>query len=232
MSFAELAPAQGVTLERMAAAPRYNAWLLERAMPFLGRRVLDVGAGIGTFSEALAPGRDVVALEPDPRLLAVLRPRFAGRANVTVDAARIEDFGGEQAFDTIVCFNVLEHLGDDEAALERFAALLVPGGRVLLLVPAHPLLYGPLDRALDHERRYRRGELRRLLSGAGLVPEAVHLVNPVGALGWLLSGRVLRRKDIPVAPLGVFDRLVPFVRPLDRIPLPLGLSLWAVARRP
>jgi SAM-dependent methyltransferase len=232
MSVAEFAPAQGDTLERMAGAPRYNAWLLERAMPFLGPRVLDVGAGIGTFSHALAAGREVVALEPDPRLLPVLRRRFAGRANVTVRPGRIEDLGREQTFDAILCLNVLEHVGDDEAAIERFAELLAPGGRVLLLVPAHPVLYGPLDHALHHERRYRRDELRRLLASAGLVPELVRFVNPVGALGWLVSGRALRRDDVPVAPLRLFDRLVPLLRMLDRVSLPFGLSLWAVARRP
>ena len=57
-------------------------------------------------------------------------------------------------------------------------------------------------------------------------------VNPVGALGWLVAGRVLRRSEIPDGPLRAFDRLVPVLRLLDRAKLPLGLSLWAVAQRP
>ena len=224
---------QDETLRRMEEAENYNAWLLERSAPYLGRRVLDVGAGIGTFTEALAPGREVTALEPDPAFVAALHSRFAGTPNVRVVAGDVQALDSASLparFDSIVCFNVLEHIADDNDALRRLRAQLVPGGRLLLLVPAHPRLYGPIDRALTHERRYRKDELRRLVGNAGLTVEVVRHVNPVGALGWLVSARVLRRGDIPAGPLRIFDRVVPLLRMLDRVELPFGLSLWAVAR--
>jgi SAM-dependent methyltransferase len=219
------------TLLRMAAAENYNGWLLARGKPFLGRRVLDVGAGIGTFTELLAPlCESVVAVEADAEFAGVLRRRFANHSNVEIAQADAETSLPQGPFDSIICFNVLEHIPKDDEALESFRSRLAPGGALLLLVPAHPRLYGATDRMLGHERRYRREELRGRLEEAGFSVDVLRHVNPIGALGWLVSARLLRRQDIPRASLALFDRTVPLVRHLDRLGLPFGLSLWAVAR--
>jgi SAM-dependent methyltransferase len=225
------APIQEETLRRIEGAGNYNAWLLERALPEVGRRVLDVGAGVGTFTARVAEGREVVALEPDGEFAAALADRFAASPNVRVLHERIEDLREESAFDSIVCFNVLEHIADDRATLETFHRLLVPGGTLFLLVPAHPSLYGSLDRELYHHRRYRRVDVQRLLTASSFEPRVVRYVNPVGAIGWLVAGRVLRRSLIPGAPLTLFDRLVPLLRRLDSLEFPFGLSVWAIAQR-
>jgi len=125
---------------------------------------------------------------------------------------------------------VLEHVDRDTEALETIRIALAPGGRLLLLVPAHPALYGNIDRALGHERRYRRADLHRLLEQTGYQVEAVKPVNPIGALGWFVSSRVLGRDRIPKGPLRFYDAVVPVLRVVEAIPLPFGLSLWAVAR--
>ena len=231
---AEWAAAQAETLRRMERAVRYNAWLLERSVPYLGRDVVDVGAGAGTFVERIADGtRRVVAVEPEEEFQPELRRRFAGRGDVRVEpleaAALAAAYPG--AFDTAVCFNVVEHIGDDAGAVAAIASALKRGGHLLVLVPAHPFLFGELDRALEHRRRYRRADLRRLLERAGLGVVDLRHVNPVGAVGWLVAGRVLKRDRIPEAPLLAFDRAVPFLRRLDGLQAPFGLSLWAVARR-
>jgi len=220
---------QGEALERMESARNYNLWLFERCEPHLGKRVLDAGAGIGTFAELASVGREVVALEPDPELAPALRHRFEGRTNVTVVEGRVEDISGE--FDSIICLNVLEHIPDDVATLRRFHGLLAPGGRLLLLVPAHPALYGATDRAVAHERRYRKRDLRTRLQSAAFEVETLRLVNPLGAVGWFVSSRLRKREQVPPGPLLLYDRLVPALRLLDRLELPVGLSVWAVARR-
>lgn len=217
----------------MAVADNYNTWLFERSRPYLGPSVLDVGAGVGTFTALAAPGRDrVLAAEPDPEFAQLLQQRFAAVPNVEVLETEAADITIGEPVDSILCFNVLEHIPDDASALRRFGDMLVPGGRLLLLVPAHPLLFGAIDRAVGHERRYRKKSLAALLAGAGFEIEDVRHVNPVGALGWLVSGRVLGSADIPSAPLGLYDRLVPLLRKFDRLRTPFGLSLWAVARKP
>ena len=84
---------------------------------------------------------------------------------------------------------------------------------------------------VGHERRYERDSLDRLLRATGYRVHELRYVNPVGALGWFVSARLLRRKGLPLWTLGPYDRLVPLLRPLDRFDLPVGLSVWAVAER-
>ena len=227
-------PGQSETLRRMASARNYNEWLLDRARPYVGRRVLDVGAGIGTFTALLADeGKSVVAAEPDPAFVPFLRTRFDGRPNVTVierDALALAADSFEPV-DSVLCFNVLEHIRDDAGALRALRAHLVPGGHLLLLVPAHPALFGSIDRTVGHERRYDKQRLRRLLGEVGFRLRTLRHVNPIGAVGWLFASRVARSEDVPTRSLAVYDRVVPVLRLLDRMPLPFGLSLWAVAQR-
>lgn len=215
----------------MAQADNYNTWLLDRSRPYLGRRVLDVGAGLGTFTKLAADGREVVALEPEAAFATDLRKRFAGRPNVQVVEAEADELEESEPFDSVICFNVLEHIPDHEGALRQFHSRLAPGGHLLLLVPAHPFLFGAIDRTVHHERRYRREPLRKLLEQTGFAVQTARYVNPLGALGWLVSGRVLGRGQIPTGPLRLYDSLVPLLRALDRLALPFGLSVWAVARR-
>jgi SAM-dependent methyltransferase len=214
----------------MAAAEHYNTWLLDRTRPYLGRHVLDVGAGIGTFTELLATLCEfVIAVDADTEFARILERRFADHPNVQVVHAEAEASLPDGPFDSIVCFNVLEHIAADDEALTSFHSRLSAGGALLLLVPAHPFLYGATDRMLGHERRYRKEQLRGKLERAGLSVEVLRHVNPVGALGWLVSARLLRREEISRTSLALFDRAVPVLRHLDRLRLPFGLSLWAVA---
>lgn len=220
-------PLQDPTLRLLEQADNYNEWLLARARPYLVGRVVDYGAGIGTFSARLLPVADeLVVVEPDTGFAEVLRERLGDRALVLAG-----DDLERESVDAIVCFNVLEHIADHEATLRRFRELLRPGGHLLLLVPGHPSLYGGIDRSVAHERRYRKSDLRPLLERAGLATVELRRVNPVGALGWLVWSRVLGRETLPERSTRLYDRLVPVFRALDRVELPLGLSVWAVARR-
>lgn len=227
-----------ITLERalsdLATAKNYNDWLFSRARPYLGSRLLDAGAGLGTFTAlAAAKTTQVVALEPEPAFANHLRERFADTPSIRVVEGRAEAPPAEvgRGFDAILCLNVLEHVREHEAALAGFRDLLAPGGVLLLLVPAHGRLYGPYDRAVGHVRRYSRAALRGTLEAAGFDVEILRYVNPVGALGWLVRIRLGRGRAWPSTSFATFDRLVPFLRPLDQLRLPFGLSLWAVARR-
>jgi SAM-dependent methyltransferase len=220
----------------MGGASRYNAWLLERALPYLGSRVLDVGAGTGTFTAKLLESvESVVAVEPDPVEREALAQRFAGDSRVRVvqlDATRLAKADAGGPFDGAVCFNVLEHIEADVAAISAIRSQLRPGAHLALLVPAHPALFGEIDRTVGHVRRYKRATLRSCLTAGGFYVRELRYVNPVGAAGWLVSSRMLRREHVPEGPLRVYDRFVPILRVFDRIPLPFGLSLWAVAYTP
>jgi SAM-dependent methyltransferase len=210
----------------MAGAEAYNAWVVDRGARWIHGRVLDVGAGIGTHTSRLLPLADeVVALEPEAELASLLRQEHPTLTIVEGDATSVEG-----PFDAIVCFNVLEHIAADEQTLRRFRELLAPDGTLLLLVPAHPALLGSLDRAFGHERRYTKAELAGKLGRAGLETLELRHVNPVGAVGWLVQARVLRREHLPRLGLVLYDRLVPLLRAAEPLPTPFGLSLWAVAK--
>jgi hypothetical protein len=99
-------------------------------------------------------------------------------------------------------------------------------------VPALGSLYGSLDRALDHFRRYERAELLDKLGRAGFEIETSWVFNLFGVFGWYLNSRVLKRTTFPPVQLTLYDRLVPLFRLESRWRLPFGMSLIAIARKP
>src|SRR4030095_14939076 len=169
------------TLRRVEVLHRYNRFLWDLMQPFIGHRVLEVGAGTGLLTKFLARQERVLATELDPEYVDLLRRTFADKPNVQVrqlDLAQLgEDGIPRRAFDTVVCSNVLEHIEDDNKALAAIHDVLEPGGRVVLIVPALQSLYGSIDRAIHHYRRYSREEILGKLERAGLTVEHVSYFN-------------------------------------------------------
>ena len=112
--------------------------------------------------------------------------------------------------------------------------MLVPGGSLLLLVPALPAIFGSLDRAFDHFRRYTRSGLRSSLVAAGFEIDTLHYLNMIGVAAWFVSGRVMRRTTLGRGQVRFYDRwIIPIVRRLESvIPAPIGQSVLAIARKP
>jgi len=223
------------TLERMAAAPRYNRWMFDRLRPWVGRRVLEVGAGIGNMSAFLVDRERLVLTDTEPYYLARLRERFGDRANVRVAELRLPAFDPHlvaERVDTVICLNVLEHIEDDRASLSAMRQLLGPGGRLVLLVPALRALYGTLDKALDHFRRYVPKDVVGKLQESGFHVRHVEYFNLGGVLGWWLAGRVLRRSLISTAALRWYEALVPLFRLERLLPWRIGQSLIAIGEVP
>lgn len=224
------------TLEQLAAeAPRYNRWLTSRIAPWVGRRVLEIGAGIGNMAEFFLDRERLVLAEPEAAYRARLSARFAGQAHVRVVPLRLPAVDAALAaerLDTIICLNVLEHVEADTAALDAMRGLVTPGGRVVLLVPALRALYGSLDAALGHCRRYTAGELRAKVAAAGLRLVHLEYFNLGGVAGWWFTGRVLRRTIIPRASLRLYDALVPLFRLERWLPWRVGQSLIAIGEVP
>src|SRR5688572_24811047 len=146
-------------LETMRDARRYAAHVFGLLRPHIGRRILEVGSGIGTVTVPLLETAErVVGIEPNPNCIAALRAVVAGHPHFALWDRHLEECPHEELaaerFDTVVCVNVLEHIGDDRAAMRAFREAVVAGGRVLIFVPAVQAAYGPLDAELGHFRRY------------------------------------------------------------------------------
>lgn len=136
------------------------------------------------------------------------------------------------SFDTVICFNVLEPIRHNQAALERIRTLLRPGGRLLLLVPAFPFLCNNFDRGLEHFRRYSKAGLQKLLIQTGFAVEKPRYFSGLGAIGWFVNANVLRKKLLPSGQMKVFDRLVPLLKLERLVGPPFGISVIAVAQVP
>ena len=219
------------TLERMAAAPRYNRWMFDRLRPWVGRRVLEIGAGIGNMSAFFADRERLVLTDTESYYLGRLRQRFADRPHVSVAELRLPTVSpalAAERLDTVVCLNVLEHIEDDRASLRAMHDLLQPGGRLVLLVPSLRALYGTLDEALGHFRRYVPAELTDKLRTAGFHLRHLEYFNLAGVPGWWVAGRVLRRRLIPTGALRWYETLVPLFRLERLLPWRIGQSLIAV----
>lgn len=222
------------TLHNLDAAYNYADWIFALVIPYLGDRVLEVGAGHGTLTDRLARGRTVTATDVSPRCVALLEERYAGQANVTVVQGDVDDAPTLGRFDAVVLVNVLEHIAEDARAVRSLAQALAPGGHLVVLVPALRSLYSDFDRRIGHHRRYEREELRALAAGAGLEVVDLRAMNLVGAVAWWLLATKLGLTPTRRWAALTFDRLVvPVVCRLERRwPPPFGQSLLCVARAP
>jgi glycosyltransferase involved in cell wall biosynthesis len=223
-------------LVRMSSVPHFNRWMADAIRPYLGARVLEIGAGIGNLTRTLCPRDRYTASDVNPHYLDYLRRTFTGRPYLDVrriDLASQQDFAGlERGYDTIVCLNVLEHVRDERGALSNLHSALSLGGRAIVLVPQGPGLYGTLDEVLGHERRYTRRTLGESLAAAGFEVERIFDFNRATAPAWWFNGRVLKRRHFGRVQLKLLNSSIWLVRRLDRW-LPWGgTSLIAVARRP
>jgi len=221
------------TLEVMEGAHRYNRWIYDRVRGGLGQRVLEIGCGTGTITSFMVDRQLVVGIDVVDDYIRSTSHRFDDRPNIVVrrhDLTESIDALRGYRFDSALSVNVFEHIANDEGAMKAVYALLEPGGTFTLLVPCHPALLGGFDRDIGHHRRYTKRELRRKLEASGFTVERIRRSNPVGALGWLVNVRLLGLRRLRGT--GLFDRLVPAFAVLDRVELPLGLSVIAVARKP
>jgi SAM-dependent methyltransferase len=217
-------------LETMAEAKRYNAFLADSITAAAGssRRLLDFGAGSGTFADTLrSPGRQITCVEAEPRLLARLRDKgFEAHADLQNFPAGTVDFA--------YTLNVLEHIDDDVAALRDIGKALKPGGRLFIYVPAFMILFTSMDRKVHHLRRYRRNELIRRVRAGGFSVERAEYVDSIGFAATLLYRLIGSSSgDINVAHLKLYDRFVfPLSRMVDRITNRLfGKNVLLIATR-
>lgn len=219
-----------VELERTR---RFNLWMGETLRPFIGDRVLEIGAGIGNLTNQFIPRELYIASDINPNYLHYLRSYSFGKPYLRimeVDAQDPEDFRGlEEQFDTVIMLNVLEHLKDPQQALANLWSALQPGGKAIVLVPQHPGLYGTLDEALEHHLRYTTSEFEQVLEHAGFRIEQMFDFNRFSAPGWWLNGKVLRRRTFSRVQLKLIDIMMPIIKRADRLFPWSGVSLVAIA---
>jgi glycosyltransferase involved in cell wall biosynthesis len=224
----------GEILGRLNRAPRFTRWMADVIRPYVGDRVLEVGAGTGNMSMHLMPRSIYWATDVNPNYLEYLVTLRSTRPYLRVAYANAmdgESFPDGQLFDTVVCLNVVEHVQDDLGALRNVHDVLIVGGRAIVLVPCGPWLYGTLDQALGHCRRYTKDQLVEVSQKAGFRVEKVLNFNRAGVPAWWLNGRILRRKTFGLVQIRLLNFLAPLFRLSDTwLPFP-PLSIIAILRK-
>jgi SAM-dependent methyltransferase len=222
--------------ERMRLAVNYFDWQARLVLPHVGRRVIEIGCGLGNFTRYMLDREIIVGIDIEPACAQQWRRAFPehthllGAAMDATDPAFLEL--ARYRPDTVVCLNVLEHIEDDVTALRHMHAVLPPGGRALLIVPAYESLYGPIDFQLGHYRRYSVRPFGRLAESLGFRPR-LRYMNMVGCLGWWINAKILRRSEQSEHQIRFFDSVVvPVLSRLEAaIPPPFGQSIFAVLEK-
>jgi glycosyltransferase involved in cell wall biosynthesis len=223
-------------LYKLSKARHFTRWTVEVISPYLGDKILEVGSGIGNISRLLPQKEKLTVTDLDSQYLHILSNLFAG--NSIVDVAKLDlncdtDFEAlkKSQYDTIVCMNVLEHIEDDKAALNRMNSLLSPKGKLILVVPQYKMLYGEFDRDLDHFRRYTKKELFKLLEECDFSVYKKSNLNFLSIPGWYINSVIFKRKKMSQWQIKIFDMLVFIMKRVEKIlPLP-GLSLVCIAEK-
>jgi SAM-dependent methyltransferase len=228
---------QGSELELFEKAKNWKAYYHSLIKEYLGREVLEVGAGIGSTTRALCSQRQSrwLCLEPDEdmgdRLKSLIsNHELPSACQVTVGV--VGDLKREETFDTIIYVDVLEHIENDREELKSSSEHLRPGGFLVVLAPAHQSLYTPFDKALGHYRRYNKETL------SAVVPDELELtdlkyLDCIGATASLGNRLILKSKSPSVKQLAVWDKLM---IPLSKLVDPLlgyraGKSVLGVWRK-
>jgi SAM-dependent methyltransferase len=218
----------------LEGAVNYTRWVLEQFSDAMGSNIVEVGIGHGGYSEFMPAGANYCGVDIDPVNVTGARLRYPRAKFVQADITT-SDFVREFesiAPDTILCCNVIEHIQDDRLAVGNMLRVLAPNGKLLLFVPALPVLFNDLDRLAGHYRRYTKGSLRAVIPDVGRIDSLTYF-NSVGAVGWFANSFVRHRQidsKSVATQVEFFDRvLIPVSRMADKLTGHLfGQSLVAI----
>ena len=227
----------GTELEVFSHAKNWKSYWAKAIFPYLGKSVIDVGAGIGATARTLniKNYEKWVELEPDKNLCEQIAaaisvgdiPKYFEIVNgVSTDLAQRE------VFDTALYIDVLEHIENDAAELQNIGQVIKPGGHIIILSPAHNFLYSEFDQKIGHYRRYSKNNLESL-TPSGFKIEKLCYLDSVGLLASLANKLFLKSGSPAVSQIIFWDRfMVPISRLIDPILLHrVGKSVLYVIKK-
>jgi SAM-dependent methyltransferase len=224
-------------LKTLNSAVNFTNWLYSEIKPYLFRNILELGSGIGTYSEKVV--RDfkestIILSDIDENYVNTLENRFKSYKNVIVkkiDLTKQDDFKNINiTVDSVFALNLLEHVEDDVAALNNIYNVLKTGGNLIILVPAHKFLFNCIDKAVGHYRRYAQKDIVHMVKQTNFKIVKLFYFNFATIPGWYINGNVFRQSKVNEGAVGIFDKVVPILRVIERYVLlrKLGVSLIAV----
>lgn len=170
----------GDELQIFEKAENWKGYYRKKLLSHLGNRVLEVGAGIGGTTLHLCDGsqKDWLCLEPDNRLSENILQLISGGklpSYCRVVTGTLDDISAADLYDSVIYIDVIEHIEDDSGELKKAVRYLVRGGNLIVLVPAHQMLFSNFDRSIGHYRRYSRKQLEGIIPGNMKVVKSMYL---------------------------------------------------------
>ena len=208
----------GAELELFAHAINWKSYFKKHLIPYVQGRVLEVGAGIGETSKFLQNEKvsQWTYLEPDKRLFSELVKKKCRSKSDEFICGTTNDIKGKK-FDTVLYIDVLEHIDNDFNELECCSHLLAKNGRIIILSPAHNILFSHFDKSIGHFRRYNYKLLKDLENKDLRLKHYIYL----DSLGLFLNlcNKLILKKSIPsIKQILFWDRcIVPLSKLLDPI---------------
>ena len=227
------------TLRAISEASNFNEWMYNSIKPFCKGKILEIGSGIGNISSYFIDDKKDITLsdirEQYRKFLKNSKKTMLAKCidmGVVDDEFEIKHQALLGTYDTVFALNVLEHIKDDNRAIENMLKLLKENGRLVILVPAYNFLYNSFDKELMHYRRYTKATLSKIMAKENTKVENTFYFNLFGIFGWLVVGSILQKKIIPSENMRLFNLLVPVFKLLDTLCFnKLGLSVICVAAK-
>ncbi len=222
-------------LETMSKAPNYNKWIFNNIKPYIGKEILEIGGGIGNMTKFFINQKLVVSTDIAEYNINKLKTNFKSRNNffpIKTDISKTTSALKMFSFDTVICINVLEHIKNDFAALKNMNSILNKKGKLIIMVPAFTLLYGTIDKADSHYRRYNKKAIFKKIKKSGFKIIKCVYMNIPGFFGWYYHNRMIKAELHPEEDISFFDKIVPFFAFFEKIfKPPFGLSLIIIAEK-
>lgn len=214
---------------------KYNLWLYQQVKNYIkGDNILEIGSGLGTFSQFLKKYQRVTFSDIEKKYLNYLKKNFKKTSFriIYLDIVNLPKNIEKESFDTIISINTFEHIKNDIKGMKNIYLLLKPKGRLVLRTQAMPILFGSIDVYQGHFRRYSKKDLAEKLKKTGFLIEKISYANFFAFFAWFWYSKVLKTRILPKEQLLLFDKLTPIIKRIERnFPLPFGQSIIAIARK-
>lgn len=229
------------TLEVIAKADQFNRWMYETIKPFCQGNILEIGSGIGNISKFfIEDGSKICLTDIRESYCETLTNLYGSKYNVLgIESIDLVDANFDEKYEahigqynSVFALNVVEHIQDDQLAINNATKLLRPKGTLIILVPSYQFLYNGFDEGLEHYRRYNVPSLQNLIEAQDLTILHKQYFNFIGIFGWYVSGSILKKKQIPSGQMKLYNSLVPLFKIMDKaIFQSMGLSSIVVGQK-
>lgn len=220
----------------MDKANNYFQWIYNLFSHYLTKHTyLEIGSGHGNYAEKLLEdGHKVIISDIDSLAVEKIKEKMKMQSNLDflvmngIEKDKVSEF----SLDGVILINVLEHIQRDSEIIEKASDVLMPGGVIVIVVPAWPILYSEMDRQAGHYRRYRPEKLRKILSSYFEI-EKISEFNRIGALGWAFNKwkKTSLQSESASSQIQIFNKMVPYLEKIDPYLLLPGQSILAIGTK-